>query len=560
MTDLKIPTDTPSILSKLLPHFGVKKVFVSPGSRNATIIDALVQNKELNAEMVVDERSAAFIALGYASTSGEPVCVVCTSGTAPLNYAPAVAEAYYRHIPLIVVSADRPAEWINQDDSQTIIQPGIYKGYVKSSFDIPVLKDEESVWFANRTINEALTTALNGLNGPVHLNIQIADRPEKIMAPAQLVNRRIESVGPRRDMPVSECRQLAATIASPRKVMIIAGFMAPSSKLNRALSRLAAFDNIVILTETTANLHNNMFIGSIDRTLKAMPEEETERYRPDVVITLGGALISRRIKSFLRKYTPEEHWYVGTSDTVIDIMRSLTRIVRMEPAIFFEQFAAAMQPHRRPSDYSRDWHILSDKGLSVLQSVAANAGWSDLKAFATLIPAIPRRWNVHYSNGTPIRYAQLFGDRDYHRCDCNRGVSGIDGCTSTAIGASIAYKDVTLLVTGDMSALYDISAFAAALTPSRFKIILINNGGGGIFRFINATKHLAVRDEYLYGNIHIPAEELCRGFGYHYFKASDEPTLRAELRKFISDSETPSLLEIVTPAGISADILDKLLN
>lgn len=551
-----------SMLSTLLTAHGVRRVFVSPGSRNAHLIGELLKNEELKVEFVVDERSAAFVALGYSVVSREPVAVVCTSGSAPLNYGPALCEAFYRKVPLIAVTADRPSEWIGQDDSQTIDQRNVFNNYVKGSYNVPVIKDESDAWYANRVINEALLQSMSGSCGPVHINVQIGERQREIISADKeyLATRVIGTIESRDDLTVQEARDLGHELKSPKKVMVVAGFLSPDSKLNRALSRLAKIENFVILTETVSNLHGSDFVGSIDVALLGVRKERWDEYQPDVIITLGGAIISRRIKEFLRNSNAREHWHVGKTGCIVDCFKKLTRRICLEPAVFFGQLASAMQPHRFPSEYSRLWQLANASGLSILQSCAMKAEWCDLKAFSRIIPLIPGNWNVQYSNGTPIRYSQLFGGKSYHRCDCNRGVSGIDGCTSTAIGSSLAYKLPTLLISGDTSAFYDISAFGLGLITPKFKMIIIRNGGGGIFRFIRNTKHLEYREDYLCGKFNFPISDIANGFGFRYLRACNEEELVSGMKKMIEEKDLPVLFEVVTPSLYSAEVLSELLD
>ncbi|MCC8070673.1 MAG: 2-succinyl-5-enolpyruvyl-6-hydroxy-3-cyclohexene-1-carboxylic-acid synthase [Bacteroidales bacterium] len=548
-------------LTAVLVANGVRRVFISPGSRNAPIIVAIARCKELQPTVVIDERSAAFMALGYASVSGEAVALVCTSGTALLNYAPAIAEAYYRRVALIVVSADRPMEWIDQDDSQTIRQAGALHNYVKLSCDIPEATTANLLWYANRRINDAVLAAVTGRRAPVHINLQLDVPLGRLADYSPGAERIIRIVEPRQDLTVAEVRQMSLDLASPRRVIIVAGFYPPDSRLNKALCRMAQKRNVAVLTETISNLHGRDFISRIDTTLSAMSADELEELRPDVVITLGGALVSRHIKEYLRRYKPQAHWHVGIAHTTIDCFQGLTLRVEMDAGLFFQQLAAAMQPHCEPSHYGDRWLHFARKGEALHQAYVARAPWTDLKAFATLFPLIPRRWNLQLSNGTAVRYAQLFGDQKQHRVDCNRGVSGIDGSTSTAIGASLAYQgDATLLISGDMSASYDVGALGLRAVGGRFKMIVIMNGGGGIFRFIASTRHLEEVDQYLSTEPLLPLKELAKGYGWDYYEAHSEEELRAAFPAFAAPSERPALMAIHTPSQLSADILTGYFN
>lgn len=557
-TDRNYRVTIETMLVEMLHANGVVHLVVSPGSRNASLLSEAERSGYFNMHFVVDERSAAFVALGISLIEDSPVAIICTSGTATLNYSPAIAEAYYRSVPLIAITADRPKQWIGQDDSQTINQVGIYTNFTRSSIDLPVLSDEDSVWYSNRILNN-LFFGLRKWHDPVHINVQIAQPTVAVECSDSVWNRAITPFRPRQDAAVHQVRELAATIASPRKVMIVAGFMPPSSKLNKALSKLAQKSNVVVISETISNLHSPEFLGAADLMLKTIGSDSGTQYQPDVVISLGGSLVSRRLKAFLRATHGLEHWYVGKSIELVDCFKKLTKVIDMDPAIFLEQLAAAMTPFDAETNWSSRWERLSNKTSSTLQSVVNKAPWSDLVVFNRIINSIPRRWNVQFSNGTPIRYAQLF-PHNYHRCDCNRGVSGIDGCISTAIGASAVYNEVTLLVCGDTCASYDISALGLGLVSPKFKMIVIRNGGGGIFRFIGATRNLSIREEYLCGLFELPLKKIAQAYHFRYFSSTNMKELTGVLKQFVQETTQPCILEIFTPAEESASLLDQILN
>lgn len=549
-----------NILADLLAAHGVTDVILSPGSRNAPLIVALHRRPELRCRVVIDERSAAFIALGMSLESGHPVAIVCTSGSALLNYAPAVAEAFYRRVPLIVISADRPEEWIDQDDSQTIWQQDALAPYVKRSCDISDLSTAGNLWYADRAFNDTLLEAVNGRRAPVHINLRL-DAPlghENDYTPGSA--RVISMVRPAAELPTAEARQLGTLLASPRKVMIIAGFLSPDERLNRALAKLAALPNVAVLTETVANLHSPAFISRIDTFITGLSPEEKSQLAPHTVITLGGALVSRFVKEWMRGIDGLDHWHVGESHTTIDCFKHLTRRVEMEPYIFMRQLASAMQPHRAECNYAADCREAYRRSIARHDRYVASAPWSDLRAFACIIPAIPRGWNLHLSNGTPIRYAQLMDCSRIHRSECNRGVSGIDGCTSTALGASVAYGGVTLLISGDMSFQYDLAALSSTLLSPRLKMIVICNGGGGIFRFIANTRSLPEVEPCFAVGIRLPLRELAEAYGCSFYSADSEAALRMVLPHFIADTAAPAILAINTPPEISAETLRGYFN
>ena len=560
-------------IADLLYAHGIRKAVLCPGSRNAPLIIAIHRHPSIRSWMAIDERSAAFAALGIASAANEPVAVVCTSGTAMLNFAPAIAEAYYRQVPLIAITADRPAEWIDQDDSQTIRQFDALTNIVKGSWNVPVETGaERQAWYVNRIVNDALLTALDGPMGPVHINVQLdvplgkADYGFDSNRDTYADVRAITAVKPEGTLTTQHARALALSLASPAKVMIIAGFMAPDEKVNRALRKLAARPNVAVLCEAQANLHNGQwqgarlhagaFIGKIDSVLSTLTAEQKEALLPDVVITVGGSLVSRFVKAWLRGAKDRvKHWHVGMQPYSVDCFQCLDKRIEMSARNFLPQLASAMAPTDAPSDYAAAWLQAAERAYALDEAYEQASPWTDYKAMAMVMKRIPARWNLQLSNGTSVRYAQLFDYSNIHRIDCNRGVSGIDGCTSTAVGASAEYGDVTLLITGDMSAQYDVGALASALITPRFKMVVLNNGGGGIFRFIEATSSLPEREECFCCEVKLPLKALADGYGFAYYEAASEEDLAHAWRAFAAEAERPAILNLITPPELSAQVL-----
>lgn len=545
---------------------GVRSVYCSPGSRNAPLLMAVSAHPDLEPKVVVDERSAAFMALGEAEVSRRPVMLICTSGTALLNYGPAVAEAYYSGIPLIVISADRPAEWIDQDDSQTLRQFEALSNFVKRSYDLPVFKTdagsrgENLRWFVERSVNDALLSALSPKQGPVHINIQLDTPLGAIREYSEEEGRYIELLRGDGDL-TRECMLSLAQEASQLKVLIVCGFSMPDDKLRKSLLSLSRYPNVVIMAETlsnTATAHSDWHI--IDSLLSRAGEEEKKNLKPDLVITIGGALVSRMIKEYLRSYRPSKHWHVGFTGNTIDCLKSLTTRIECHPERFLRQLAAAMRGLSVIKGYSELWKE------SRLRTAKENARrlmttpWSDLKAFQIISEKFPKKTNLFLSNGTCVRYDQLFGIRS-HATFCNRGVSGIDGCTSAAVGGAMASNLPTILITGDMSFSYDIGVLGSSLLPDSLKIIVIRNGGGGIFRFIQSTSSLPedILSEMFCVNQFLPLEELAKAWCLGYFKASDESSLKEALTELLKYPHA-AILEIETDGKLSAHILKEWLN
>lgn len=424
-------------------------------------------------------------------------------------------------------------------------------------------------WYTNRSINDAILTANEGKKGPVHINIQL-DEPlnqmtDEIPTKERLINIPIIN----RTIDTSFLESHIKPSITNKKVLIIAGFQncesnnwvtsKTSAELNYFDDFIANNKNITLLTETLSNITNSSAIGNIDRVISSMTNEIKKKLRPDIVITFGGALVSRFIKQYLREIKPVEHWHIGITNTTIDCFKSLTMRIEMFPYEFFKQINELNINSNNNINYRSKWNIIAQNAETKHNNFVEKCNWSDMKAFSIVLPQL--KGNLHLSNGTPIRYHQLFNiNKNITSTHCNRGVSGIDGCTSTAIGHAMVSSDTTFLITGDLSAQYDIGALSMKNIPSTFKMIVICNGGGGIFRFIKSTSNLPELDKYFAVNAQLPLKELASGYGFKFFNVSSENELQKKLPQFINEKEKPCIMSIVTPEKESAEILKKYFN
>lgn len=537
----------------ILINHNVTHVVVSPGSRNAPLIVAVSRERQLKKYIVVDERSAAFTALGLAQQLAQPVALICTSGSAVLNYAPAIAEAYYQQIPLIVISADRPLEWIDQNDGQTIRQSNILAPITKKRFNIPAHYDNDvTKWYINRCVNDIALAAEEYPKGPVHINIEL-NEPLCGTMQYEPHERIIENMPLQQTISANALQDITNTINSTKKVMILAGYINDDcEELGNVLEGFAKLPNVVVMTETIANLKGSRFLPTIDRAITAIPYKERAEYAPDLVISIGGALISRMVKQYLRKYPAREQWRVANDNLVIDNLMHLSKHIKMQPLAFFGQIEAQIKPNH--SDYAAKWATLKDIAAERHADYIGQAPWCDLKAFSIIMPSIPKRINLQLSNGTSIRYAQLFDNQTCRKSNCNRGVAGIDGCTSTALGASLACGKDTVLITGDMSLSYDLNGLATQYNSQHFKIIVVCNGGGGIFRFIKGPSDLDELDDYFEVHRELPVEGYAQTFGFDFYEANDELSLQKALPQLFA-SHNPAILAVRTPGKVNAEVL-----
>lgn len=554
MSQLYSDKEIVQIIADIAVKNNLKRVVISPGSRNAPLSIAFARDERIETFVLVDERSAAFFALGMAQQSNEPVGLVCTSGTALLNYAPAVAEAYYQRIPLVVISADRPLEWIDQDDSQAIRQQEALKGVVKGVYQLPVsVQGADDRWYANRLVNEAFNTALSGRKGPIHLNVPFREPLYGLKPYLEKNERIVRTINPVGDLSDDALETLSSTIRSSSKVLVLAGQTAPSAELQRALERLSSLPQVVVLTETIFNLSSPNFITTIDRVITSFTEEELPEYMPELLISFGGPVVSKIIRRMIRFCPPVHHWYIGKGEPLIDTFGALTERIDLSPEAFFRQLVPEAEPVT--SDYATRWKMRDGQQTQKHETFLQTAEWSDLKVFSILLPSIPQGSHLQVGNSSTVRYAQLFKGCPALHTRGNRGTSGIDGSTSTAAGASVVFEGQTILITGDMSFMYDSHAFWNPYLTSRFKVIVIKNGGGGIFRFIAGPSEVEECEQYFETAQEIDVERLAVFYRLAYFKAGDEASLQEALPRFYAETERPAVLEVETPRQVNDRVL-----
>ncbi len=533
---------------------GIKEVVISPGSRNAPLIISFSAAESIQCYTIVDERSAGYFALGMAQQLKRPIALVCTSGTAVLNYAPAVAEAFYQEIPLVLITADRPKEWVGQADGQTINQSNVFANFIKFSADLPVkLAHDDDAWYTNRVISEALNKSMTPVPGPVHINVPLR---EPLYGRTAAENRSIKVVkemSPAKSLLPEQIRELADKWNQAESVMIVAGVMPPDEVLSQVLEHIGKLSNTVVLTETTTNQISEDFITCIDRHMFSIDEDEAALFRPTLLISFGGQIVSKKIKAFLRQNPPKEHWHISPADKIVDTFQRLTLSVKMKPSNFFTQIASNLQVET--GRFKDVWQRRSKKNQELHHQYVNEVVWSDLKAFNHIFNNLPEMADVHLANSTPVRYAQLFQDVIKNATYANRGTSGIDGTISTAVGAAAVSANQTLLLTGDMSFMYDSNGLWNRYLKPDFKIIIMNNGGGGIFRFLPGPSDSPELEQFFEVKQDYTAEFQAKTFGLKYYKANNLDELQEVYASFLEDITQPAILEIFTPGEVNGKIL-----
>jgi len=527
---------------------GMTHVVCSPGSRNAALIIAIDNHPKLDSIVIHDERSAAFYALGMSQQLKEPVGLVCTSGSALLNYFPAVAEAYYQNVPLVIMSADRPSEWVNHGDGQTIMQTNVYGKHIKYETEISEFVSPEEYSQFDLQIDEGFIEGNGNWKGPIHFNCPISE-PMYESIEVEVEPRQIEeNIQSNSNLNEELLGELKSIWGKSKRKLIICGQMDKNGLLLARLSDLADDNSVAVLVENTSNLVNPKFIHCIDRTLSGISKEEIDDFKPDLLISVGGAIISKRIKNFLRKSEITSHWKIGFDFPEMDTYRKLTHSVQCEPSDLFTEILN-WDTAMHVSNYGLKWKKVDYINKDKLPNFFGSAPYSDLSVFELLLDYLPDNSMVHMGNSSVVRYCQLFDPVPSIQYHSNRGTSGIDGSTSTACGAALIKKNkLNILLSGDVSFFYDSNALWSNHLTGNLRIVVINNGGGGIFRIIDGPSKTNQLEKFFETKQEFSAQKICDAFNVDYIKASSLSDVEQVMPRFMVDSnrDRPMLLEIFT--------------
>tara|TARA_A100000171_G_scaffold52611_1_gene71904 strand:- start:3171 stop:4874 length:1704 start_codon:yes stop_codon:yes gene_type:complete len=537
---------------------GIQSAIISPGSRSAALTLAFVRHPEIETKIIPDERSAAFIAMGMAQQQGKPVALICTSGSAAYNYAPAIAEAFYQEIPLLILTADRPPEWTNQYDGQTIQQSNIYGKHVLASFDLPVeVNHEDAKWHCNRIVNEAINASI-GRKGPVHINVPIRepfypDSNELVNFPKVRV---IKNTPFQENIHLAQWMNLGKKWQNHTRKAIVLGQMEYSKPLHTALYRFAEKAGIPIIADVISNQHDLPgVVFNQDSFLNPQLNTNNRELAPTLLITLGKSLISKNLKLYLRNNPPTEHWHISSSEKLNDSLQHLTELIKIDPEIFFGEFVQHVGG-KGSFSYLNQWQQANQIVETAKASFMKMKKFSEFQAFNTVLEMVPNKAKLHFANSMAIRYANIIGAPKNKQVEifANRGTSGIDGSNSTAVGAALSQKSPVVLFTGDMAFFYDRNAFWHNYNLKNVRVIVFNNHGGGIFRMIDGPKRQPELEEYFETKQKLNAENTAKDFGFEYHCCSNLKDLKYCLEAFFTTSKNAKILEIQTNSERNTEV------
>ena len=530
----------------------IKHIVISPGSRNAPLTIGFANDPYFNCYSIVDERCAAFFALGIAQQRREPVAVVCTSGSALLNYYPAFSEAFYSNIPLVVISADRPSSKIDIGDGQTIRQVNVLANHsaYNANLSDETHSDKSNFYELNRALNTAIEEQL-----PVHINVPF-EEPLYLTTEEQYPFENIVAEIKNPIVNEDKATNFVKHWNSSAKKMVLVGVLTPNSVESQYVEWLAKDPSVVVLTETTSNLHHSHFIPYIDKLLTYTEKAPTlkEALRPDLLLTFGGLVVSKKIKQFLRSYQPAYHYNVDLHKDYNSYF-CLTAHFKADINTFLKEVTPKLMSVS--SNYQQQWLKVKNEIQQTHLEYINQTPFSDLKVYSEVFKSIPNDYIVQISNSSAIRYAQLIKAHPSWKVFCNRGTSGIDGSMSTAIGAAVGSASPTVFITGDLSFFYDSNALWNKYIPQNFRVILLNNQGGGIFRILPGDKTDS-NFEYFFETPHkLTAEHFCKMYNINYQSATNFTDLQRKIGDFYEKSDVPKLLEVHTPRKINDKVLLK---
>lgn len=536
----------------------IENVILCPGSRSAALTIGFVRHSRFNTYSISDERSAAFIGLGIAQATKKPTILVCTSGTAAYNFSSAVAEAYFQEIPLIVLTADRPVEWIHQYDGQTIFQQNIYGNHVKKAYQLNIQnQDADSIWYLERIVNEAINICQTAPFGPVHLNIPIKEPfypnvDESLDFPKDA--KKIVLAKNESQLSQETWNECFGTIEDFDKILIAVG-QSDDEELNQILGKITDELWIPVLADSISNI-SNASIKAHDLILPKLNEQEQHSLRPQLLITSGKSFISKNIKTFLRKNKALVHWHIQENEEFIDPFQSLTHKFNVNPVYFFKKMFEDLDYKKflngddddENSTYFEHWRVINEKTcLSIIKKLQ-KLPYSELNSLYRVINKLPENSIFQLGNSMSIRYVNLMQNilPKNIQVFCNRGTSGIEGSLSIAVGYAISTDKIVTCLLGDVSFFYDRNALWNNYLPSNLRIIVLNNGGGNIFRMIDGPAKQPELKEYFETHQNMSIENTIKDTGFEYYKVASTQELEEALTTFFEQSNSSKVIELFT--------------
>jgi 2-succinyl-5-enolpyruvyl-6-hydroxy-3-cyclohexene-1-carboxylate synthase len=551
-------------IAEICAKKNILNAILCPGSRSAALTISFVRHPKIKTFSISDERSAGFIGMGMALQTNQTVALVCTSGSAAYNFAPAVVEAFFQEIPLLVLTADRPSEWIHQYDGQTIYQNEIYGKHVKKSFNLPSdYSNTDAIWQIERVLNEAINLTQIEPKGPVHINVPIREPfypTENEVIEFDKNIRTIHNIATQKTLSNEIWNQIYDIWNQSENKLIAVG--QNNLGLSKILSQISDEFSIPVLGDVISNLNGNfidfhdIFIGKSDKS----------NLKPDLLITAGKSFISKSFKQYIRANSPKFHIHIQENPELIDPFQTITHKIDVSPNYFFNQLFEDLdfQKFKEGDDedeneYFENWMNLNSDAKKRLQKFINELEYCEFKTINKILNKLPNYSILHLGNSMPVRYANILGIESIKQIEvyANRGTSGIDGILSTAVGQALQTEKIVTVLIGDVSFFYDRNALWNNYLPKNSRIILLNNQGGNIFRIIDGPSKQPELDEYFETYQKFNAKNTALDAKIEYLSADSDRSLDLVLNDFYNDSNSPKLLEIFLDGKVNSDIFKK---
>ncbi len=536
------------ILAEICSQFGIEHAFICPGSRSAPLVFAFNRNKNIKTYSIIDERSAAYMALGMAQQLQKPVALICTSGTAALNFYPAIAEAFYQKIPLVVLTADRPLELLNQQDGQMINQVNVFGNHVRGSLNFDSQNKATGNW--QLATSNLLHKSMFPVMGPIHINVPLVE-PLYENFEEEIVIEKVEK--PLNIFGDFDNKNIIDALHQTQKRVIIVGQNLPDQELLVTLKELAQKD-FAILADVVSNQHESSVLKHFDFLVSQANIETLQVLEPDFIISLGGPVLSKALKLWLKKQKPKFHFRIQQDETLVDTYNNVTEYIYGNNNEVLKSLVNAEFSSSTYAEYLGLMELKSQRKIAEFIN-QNNVEFNELVTVNFTLKNIPENSQLQIANSTAIRYVSYLGLPNKNiTAFCNRGTSGIDGCTSTAIGAANMTNEIVTLITGDLAFFYDRNAFWNNFVPNNLRIILLNNHGGGIFNLIDGPNTQPELEEFFLTKHKLNAKNLAaeNGLSYNLCKNNDE--FANALATFYDVSEQAKIIELSFDMDNSAAI------
>lgn len=539
------------LISAICSKAGISFAIICPGSRSAPLLYAFLSEKGITCLSITDERSAAFVALGIARSCKKPVVLICTSGTAALNFFPAIAEAFYQKIPLLVLTADRPPELLNQQDGQMIMQKNVYGKHVLASHELPCIDDEKiSAKLTKQIMWEAINTceSYTGM-GPVHINVPLNEPlyPSAINSVYDINNNIVSAKKTNPIIHAALLTEITELFNKSAKRLIVVGLANKDNNLSQQLKQLALLPNTIILADVASNQQKDNTICNFDAVLQYANADMLNYLKPDLIISFGGPLVSKSLKNWLKTIQATTHIRIQPNEQPVNTYGNLTHSVQANVVEFLTKlFLKTDKGCAEVNNYTQTWLSLSQKVKNMQQQFIAKYNWFEIAAVNYILQHLPKNTVLHLASSSVIRFASWLGlPNNVSAVYANRGTSGIDGTVSTAIGAAIAEPNRQhILLTGDLSFWYDSNAFWLNFNlPQNLLVIVFNNAGGGIFKWIDGPSEKLEHLHYFTTPHNRSIINLAADFGINYALVKSIDALKKQFKNMLNKRNT-AILEL----------------